>query len=166
MQLSRRFFVRAAGMSGLAAIVPAVLNSAAFGQNSTKPGAKTPPPPAPKPPASPSAPADPFATLSSSVFYQQIGSNFIFRRSTSSTFIDMKLIAVETLRPTEGAGGNAPLKECFALVFEGPARSRYRQSTFNVEHGTLGKFQIFVVPTGAMSRWGWTYVATINRIKP
>lgn len=164
MNSSRRFFVRAAGMFGLAALTPGVMSSIAFGQNSGGPGAKATP--TQRPPGSPSS--DPFAGLTSSRFYSNIGSNFRFSRPTSTggAVIDMKLIGVESLRPSVGTGGNGGLKECFALKFEGPFRTRYRQSMFNVDHSELGKFQVFIVPTGVMSRWGWTYIATVNRIKP
>ena len=60
-----------------------------------------------------------------------------------------------------GAAGTAG-RHAFALLFQGPAASRLEQGTYKLQHGTLGVFDLFVVPmesSGEAPR----YEAVFNR---
>jgi hypothetical protein len=55
-------------------------------------------------------------------------------------------------------------KECFSAVFLAPRGARLLQHTYQVEHSTLGKFSLFLVPAGR-SRQGTYYEAVFNDLR-
>jgi len=77
--------------------------------------------------------------------------------------IRAKLIEVHDLKSQDQQSANAPSKECFSAVFVASAGAPFRQDTYTVEHGSLGKFSMFLVP----SRYGTNgiqYEAVFNRL--
>lgn len=52
-------------------------------------------------------------------------------------------------------------RECFVLRFRGT--ETLRQNTYRIEHDVLGRFELFLVPSGK-NRKGFYYQAVINRL--
>jgi len=50
-------------------------------------------------------------------------------------------------------------RECFSLLFAGAQDVTLQQNTYDVEHSSLGKFQMLVVPVGSSQ-----YEAVFNRL--
>jgi hypothetical protein len=55
-------------------------------------------------------------------------------------------------------------KECFGVVFRGPRTALLQQETYTVEHGSLGKFDMLVVPITSRKE-GQYYEAIFNRLR-
>ncbi len=78
--------------------------------------------------------------------------------------IRTKLIKIYDWKPklTKRSRGLAT-KECFSAMFLGPSGTQLHQGTYEVEHKTLGKFSMFLVPAGK-SIQGHYYEAVFNRL--
>jgi len=75
-----------------------------------------------------------------------------------------KLIEVHDLKSqAKGSATNAKSKECFSAVFVASASAPFAQDTYNVEHPSLGKFSMFVVPRRQGTN-GIQYEAVFNRL--
>lgn len=79
----------------------------------------------------------------------------------SGEALEVKLVRVDDLsRGDESASGR---RKPFSLVFSGPKDRELAQGTFNMEHGKLGSFELFLVPVvqpqGSDERW---YEAVFN----
>jgi hypothetical protein len=84
---------------------------------------------------------------------------FQFQPAEGRAF-NLKLIAVENL--TLGANEKQGLSgESFSLLFEGSKKSKVPQEIFQIDHGSLGTFSLFIAPVGLR---GNRYEAIINRI--
>ena len=71
-----------------------------------------------------------------------------------------------TLSEQRAAGSpDAPGRECFSLVFSGPASRPLMQRTYLFEHEKLGAFELFVVPIG-VENGRVRYQAIFNRTIP
>lgn len=103
---------------------------------------------------------DPLANYTRSTFVQYL--NSIFRLSGGIYQpVDVTLTEVTDMMPantTQAAG-----RECFSLLFRGEAVA-LPQGTYTVEHASLGRFALFLVPAGADARGVQGYLATINRL--
>jgi hypothetical protein len=63
-----------------------------------------------------------------------------------------------------GSGANQTGQECFSLLFQNGGGPGLPQGTYGFEHAALGSFALFLVPGGADSNGGQSYVATVNRL--
>ena len=59
-------------------------------------------------------------------------------------------------------GHSTPAQEQFSLLFYGPDTFGLGQGTFEVEHGAIGRFQLFLVPIQPDQK-GPRYQAVFNR---
>ena len=57
---------------------------------------------------------------------------------------------------------STPKQEQFSLFFLAPTNAQPRQGIYNLEHPTLGKFDLFLVPV-ALNANGLQFEAVINR---
>lgn len=77
----------------------------------------------------------------------------------SSRVLITTLVSVDDIGPvpdSETVG-----RECFALKFRGT--QTLRQGTYQVEHGVLGRFDLFLVPAGKNKKAVY-YLAVVNRL--
>lgn len=108
--------------------------------------------------------ADPLFYLSSKVFTENLKTKFGFSLGGVKLGY-LVLIEVNDLNPPnlrEVSNG----RECFSLVFQGPRSLPLRQETYTIEHGTMGKFELLVVPGSQNDPAGRHYEAVINRLNP
>jgi hypothetical protein len=104
-------------------------------------------------------PADPLAHYTRSAFasYQ----NSIFRLYTGYSIIEVALAEVKDLAPDAAAAATG--KECFSLLFRGGITA-LPQNTYSLDHPALGKFQLFLVPSGPDANGAQSFVAIMNRL--
>jgi hypothetical protein len=78
--------------------------------------------------------------------------------------IDLQLTGVKLLHQRTSKGA-AVRGQQFSLTFHGPGPA-FHQETYNLEHGVLGHFSLFLVPVGTpgTTKSGQTYEAIINNI--
>lgn len=101
--------------------------------------------------------------LSRESFARNLNTSFSFRHQNLAS-TRLELVEVNDLTPAAGrASAGATGKECFAAVFVGSAKTPLPQETYTVTHGSLGKFEMFVVPIGK-NRQGMYYEAVFNRL--
>jgi hypothetical protein len=157
MNASRRIFLRASSLAGVATAITATFPRIAFGRqkHNGKPTSYQLPEEA--------LTATLFA-LSRANFYGNLNTRFTFLTSGRSG-IQMSLIAVDDLKPLYGKGRPVG-KECFALTFQGPFGTPLRANSYTVQHSSLGSFDMFIVPTGEATPNGYTYEANFNRLYP
>jgi len=148
----------------LAALVTGGIGSIAFGQNNGQ--NNTPPPlgtgignPVPR-----GALSDPLYNITRVMFTQNLKSKFTFSLG-GVRLTSMNLIEVNDLNAAGAKNNGTTSTDRYLLVFEGPLTLPLRQNTYDIEHGRLGRFKLFIVPgdttaTGAARRYG----ALINRI--
>jgi uncharacterized protein DUF6916 len=159
MFYSRRWVLKTGSIAGLAALVP---GGKVFGQQ------KGGPPTSGGKDGALAPVTDTLSKLSRSSFEGHVGETFKFSRVTISP-LDMQLTAVEDCRSktssarertaeSEGAG------ECFALVFQGSFGPILKQNTYTIDHPALGNFQLLIAHDGTQGRYGFNYVAIINRM--
>lgn len=156
MNASRRSFLRASSLAGIAAATAASFPRLAFG----------------KPKAARLAgfalPAEVYScslyNLSRVNFHSQIGTTFAVSQENSGRH-RLRLVEVADLRPMWGKDRPAS-KECFALTFVGPVSAPLSQGTYSLMHSKLGPFQLFIVPTDEIDPRGLIYEANINRLFP
>jgi hypothetical protein len=94
----------------------------------------------PKRPISKSEP-DLIDYYSKSTFAPYVGTEFKVRLNESKVR-RLKLVEV---REIEGGGNSG---QSFSLLFAGPKGKTFPQKTYSIEHGALGKFELFLVPVG------------------
>lgn len=152
MNVSRRSFLEMGSKLALAAAFSGSISSIVVGQVHTqKPlwdaGAMAPG----------EARRDTLAGITRDMFADNLESKFAFSLN-GVKLTDMKLIEVNDLNPGTAGG------ECFSIIFLGPRSLPLRQDTYTVEHNSLGRFRILVVPGKGGS--GLRYGALINRAYP
>ncbi len=103
--------------------------------------------------------ADPLSGYTRSAFSSYL--NSIFRIYTGYSFVDVALVEVKDLMP--GAATAQTGAECFSLLFRG-GNTALRQNTYKIEHPSLGKFQLFLVPGKPDDNGAQSFVAIINRL--
>ena len=69
-------------------------------------------------------------------------------------------VAVELVKVTSLS---SPGHVQFSIQFQGPANLFLPQRIYTLEHATLGKFDLFLVPVGKNSN-GFEYEAVFNRV--
>lgn len=87
--------------------------------------------------------------------------NSVFRLYTGYSTIDVTLVEVKDLMPA----GTVPRdgSQCFSLLFRG-GNVALPQSTYRVEHPSLGSFFLFLVPGSPDDNGAQSFVAIINRL--
>lgn len=156
MNVSRRSFLRASSLAGVAAAIAASFPRIAFGQQKA---VRLPYTPVPK-----EVYASPLYNMSLANFRANIGTIFTFARPTNGT-VALRLVEVGDLKPLYGKGRPAG-KECFSMTFIGPFSQRFQQGTYKVTDSKLGPFELFIVPSDEQSPQGLLYEANINRLYP
>ena len=101
--------------------------------------------------------------LNMRAFAQHLNSEFRIHHGNAKT-TQLKLVEVKDLRSQSATNPRGiESKECFSAVFLGARRSGLRQNTYTIEHGSLGKFSLLLVPIG-MSQNQQYYEAIFNRL--
>ena len=98
---------------------------------------------------------DPLASYSKAAFVSYL--NSIFQLHTGFSVVAVTLLKVDDMMAAKGG-------ECFSLLFRGGGGSALPQNTYTVDHPSLGRFQLFLVPTGPDDNGAQGYLATINRL--
>ncbi len=142
---SRRGFLKAVLLAALFAAVPLknVLGQS-WGDRDGNPGG-----------GSSSAQDDPLANYTKATFIYYL--NSVFQLRTGFGVVAVTLLKVDDMAPPKGG-------ECFSLLFRGGGGPALPQGTYTVEHPSLGRFQLFLVPAGTDSNGVQGYLATINRL--
>jgi hypothetical protein len=97
---------------------------------------------------------DPLATYTKAAFLSYL--NSIFQISNGFTVVEVTLLKVSDMSAPKGG-------ECFSLLFRGGSRA-LPQNTYTINHPSLGKFLLFLVPAGPDDNGAQGYLATINRL--
>ena len=124
MTISRRRFLLGAGLGVLWGAVP-VARAALVGAA----------------PAGSARAAFDLATATADTFRPHIGSRFRLHRSGQPA-LDLELTQVESAATDGGR------TDSFKLRFAGESAAGVAQSTYSLDHAVLGRFAIFVVPSG------------------
>jgi hypothetical protein len=101
--------------------------------------------------------------LNMQAFGQHLNSEFRIHHNNAK-ITSVKLVEVKDLRSrsaTNTRGSDS--KECFSAVFVGARRPDLRQDTNAIEHASLGKFSLLLVPVG-MNKNAQYYEAIFNRL--
>lgn len=156
MSVSRRNFLRTGTMIAVSAALPLSLATFAAGQQ-RRPVSRVPDHLASLPAASRQ---NPLYYYNQQTFAPYVNSIF---KVNSLEGAEIVLVEVkETPLFVNKRSKRIPTGENFTLTFRGPERTRFAQNTYTVEHAALGKFELFLVPTGLPSS-EQLYVAVINR---
>jgi hypothetical protein len=158
MELSRRGFLQTGSKVGLAALVSGGICRIVFGQQST-PLASGIGNVVPEETLS-----DPLYNITRAMFTQYVNRRFGFWLGPVRLG-SMTLVGVEDMNPTSYKRDGTSVRDCFSLVFRGPAALPLEQGTYMVGHGKLGSFDLFIVP-GYDTTTGKYYSAVINRLYP
>ena len=97
---------------------------------------------------------DPLASYSKAAFVSYL--NSVFQLSNGFTVVEVTLLKVSDMTAPKGG-------ECFALLFRGGSQA-LTQNTYTISHPSLGRFLLFLVPTGPDDNGAQGYLATINRL--
>ena len=143
MSVTRRKFVKAGFLAATVAAFPLrTILGQSFKQRDGNPT------------ESPAVQADSLGSYSKETFRNLL--NSIFQLHTTSGIVEVALVSVEDLPGPKGG-------ECFALLFRGGSRAE-QQDTYTLVHGSLGTFQLLLVPAGADQNGAQSYLATLNRL--
>ena len=144
MSISRRKFLRAGSMVALAAAIPVSVLGQSWKDRDGNPGDPQP---------------DPLSHYNEAAFKSYL--NSIFQIHAGSSIVEVQLVRVKDL-PAGGPAAPAG-SECFSLLFVGGSKP-LEQSTYRIDHPSLGSFLLFLVPSGSDDVGAQSYIATINRI--
>ena len=144
MAISRRKFIKAGTMLGVAAAVPLGATSFALGQ---KAGVPSPPP----------SSGDVLSRLKQEDFVRYLNTSFSIRLSTKIAW------KVELYRVTENKAGTLQGLHNFSIFFRGSHDNPLRQNTYRFEHPQLGSFNLFIGPAGSSGTLK-LYEAVFNRL--
>jgi hypothetical protein len=98
---------------------------------------------------------DPLANYNKAAFVSYL--NSIFQLNTGFSVVAVTLLKVTDMPAPKGG-------ECFTLLFRGGSGTPLAQNTYTVDHPSLGRFLLFVVPVGPDDNGAQGYLATINRL--
>lgn len=98
---------------------------------------------------------DPLANYTKASFVSYL--NSIFQLNNGFSVVAVTLLKITDMQAPKGG-------ECFTLLFRGGGGSAWAQSTYTVDHPSLGKFPLFLVPVGPDDNGAQGYLATINRL--
>jgi hypothetical protein len=159
MNSSRRSFLKSGSKLALAALVAGRLGSMAFGQQTSQGlgsgvGAAVPR----------TVLADPLYNTTRAMFTANLKSKFgVSLGGVSVT--QLTLIEVNDQNPPFAKNPGTTSRDCYQLVFTAPSSRVLGQNTYTIDHGKLGKFQLFLVQ-GARTGSDIRYGALINRVYP
>lgn len=106
---------------------------------------------------------DPMSYYNMATFTPYVKTGFLIL--IGKTWRYMTLVEVKNLNPL--MSGNEPVKnlnESFSLIFLASRGQKIEQKVYNIRHGALGKFSLFLVPIGRRTRTSPEYYeAVINR---
>lgn len=87
-------------------------------------------------------PVTPAGQLTPSTFRGLERAQFAVRSGLLKTNLELVSISQERVRPLPGTGKIVD----FSLIFRGSSTSPLEQDTYRFEHGSIGSFDLFVVP--------------------
>jgi|SRR5919205_775422 hypothetical protein len=124
----------------------------------------------PPAPTSRTAPQVPFSAQQSPLFYftqetfrPYVGGIFVARSGSSSARMTLAAVSACTPGPTTKLTlGAAPPTECFILTFTSPDRLSDLKSIYDIRHGALGEFPLFLTRRDGPNRTQ-LYEAVFNR---
>lgn len=102
---------------------------------------------------------DPLTYLTSRHFEPFVNTVVRVKKSESRT-IELELIEVKQLNH-EVNDKRGFYGESFSLLFQNAGKTKLPQGTYEIEHDALGRFSLFLVPTGLR---GIRYEAIINHV--
>lgn len=152
MNVTRRKFLRAGAVSALFAGLTLAPSKLVFGQQKSK--------------NAPPQETDPAFSFDAAAFAPYLGSEFMLaaggRGRATAARLELVSDLQKDMRERRVATHDG---QCFALVFSAPApkRATPQQGTYRVEHASLGRFSLFLVP-GPARAGSVTYEAVINRL--
>jgi Domain of unknown function (DUF6916) len=94
--------------------------------------------------------------LTRDAFQPQVGTRFLVSRPPAEA-VALELVEIRDL------GGPPESGRSFAVLFRGPGDAPLAQGTYEVGHGAMGTFALFVVPVG-VDESGAQYEAVFNRL--
>jgi hypothetical protein len=97
--------------------------------------------------------------LTHDVFSEHVGSTFRIRLEDGGA-VDMDLIEATRLGSQSNSGSTAD-RDPFSIVFRAPKETELSQKIYDVDHGGIGSFALFLVPIGA-DESGTLYEAVFN----
>jgi hypothetical protein len=101
--------------------------------------------------------------LNSEAFSRCLNTKFRVHKRNADAAI-LKLVEVKHWQSGSSRSRNATTgRECFSVMLLGSRNTQLRQDTYAVEHESLGKFQLFIVPMNE-SKQGLHYEAVFNRL--
>ena len=151
MSITRRKFLKAGALVALSAAIPLK----ATGQKIRKEDMDGNP--ANQFPAE--GASDPLSFYSRSAFSSYL--NSIFLLYTGYSTVEVALVEVKDTLPAAEAPVNG--RECFSLLFRGGSVA-LPQDTYWIDHPSLGRFQMFLVPGGPDGKGAQSFAAVINRV--
>ena len=150
MSLSRRKFLHAGTLVALSAGLPL---KSLFGGTLNAPAAVLLPM---------GRGGDAVSRLNHETFVRHLNSMFSLRHQATkglAKLIEVKDWTPNAVKPSARAAGT----ECFSALFLGSSENPLRQETYSVEHDSLGRFDMLLVPVGR-DHQGFHYEAVFNRL--
>jgi hypothetical protein len=143
MTISRRRFVKSGFILGIIAGLPITWAAKSFAQKKRQRVRAT----------------DPLTYYSRATFAAYANTDFVIHAGAAG-LVFMRLTQIQDLQPET----LQPPDECFGLLFTAPTGTAIPQKTYEVEHGALGKFSLFLVPINRPTVAGPAYYqAVFNR---
>ncbi|HEX8144748.1 MAG TPA: twin-arginine translocation signal domain-containing protein [Pyrinomonadaceae bacterium] len=159
MFISRRKFLQAGTVIAVAAGVPLKTAVVVTGKRNAPPQSSSPVgAQASTPVKTNTLNHDSLASYTKATFAAHLNSSFVIK-SKRARAVEVKLVEINDAGPVPDQQLSG--KECFSLVFR--TSQRLRQDVYEIEHATLGKFELLLVPVGK-DRKGSYYEALINRL--
>lgn len=98
------------------------------------------------------------AQVTAELFAPHVGETFAVRPTGQPELrLELELTEARALRDAAAGGGRAP----FALTFSGPPEQLLTQQIVPLEHATLGRLELFLVPL-ALDAGGARYEAVFS----
>lgn len=148
MVVSRRDFMKRGSLVILAAGASLCISDPTFGKNTGVGSSAS------------TQEYDPLLYFTKETFVSYLNTVFLIYPN-GSNLVQAKLVGVNDIGPVPDHP--VPGRECFVLKFSGP-RS-LSQGTYRIEHNVLGRFNLFLVPSGKDKKLFY-YQAVINRLNP
>ena len=146
MPTSRRDFLKKGSLIAVAAAVP---TSIVLGASTNRTGAEA---------------VSPYIAqthLTKGAFLAQLHTDFRIRHTGSQVVV--KLVEVTDLKNGKGVRAG---KEGFSLLFSGEQAASLSQGTYELQHGSLGKFSFLLVPVKSKDKKVRSVEAIVNRLYP
>lgn len=148
MAISRRKFVKAGALVFFSAGIPSVVANAASNplarSGKSNSGSEFPTVPPHK-----VGPTGPMGQFTQELFTPHL--NSMFRIHSRSRAVDVRLVKISDHIAASSDRMDLAGKECFSLMFLGQRGVELEQNTYTIDHGSLGKFELLLVPVGINS---------------